>query len=75
MVKISRPPKARDAAPKGRHAWRRLSRQPLRRRVRVELTYRGGASAFVEVRARGITANVQGYVPLYDLLLAITANL
>lgn len=66
-VKIERPPEAQHRA--GRRPS--LSPWPSRKRLHVEVKYRGGAQAWVEVRARGEVWRVTGDTAIYDVLISI----
>lgn len=66
-VKIGQAPQAQH------HVGRRpsLSPWPSRKRLHIEVKYRGGAQAWVELRSRGETWRVTGDTAIYDVLVSI----
>lgn len=59
------------AAPKGRNAWKRLSRRPLRRSTTLSMVFTGGAEGWVRVESRGHVGAFPGYWPILDVLRAV----
>lgn len=71
-VRVSQPPEATGRGTPAGRRLRSLPRRDPREGINVTLKYRGGAQAWVEVRARGCVWHTPGDVSLYDVLRAVT---
>lgn len=69
--KISRAPQATGTATPQASRWRRFRRREPRDPITMVIRYRGGAEAWVEIRARGEVNRYPGWVPIADVLFDV----
>lgn len=70
-TRIRRPPDGHtNSRPKGGH-WHGLSPRPIRESITLTVSWRGGPEAWYEIKARGRTGRVPGWLSFHDVMMRI----
>jgi hypothetical protein len=70
-TKIRRPPDGQQTTrPKGGH-WHGLPPRPIRETITLTVTWRGGPECWYEIKARGRTGRVPGWLSFHDVMMRI----
>lgn len=67
-VRMSRPPDGQERRPAAGRSFSRLPWKNPRDVLTVKVRYRGGAEAWIEVHARGVTKRYPGSLSLFDVM-------
>lgn len=73
-MKISPPPQAPTRQPAKRPSVRAIPPQDQRDPLTITVRYRGGNECWYEVKARGGTVRVQGWLGFHDLMQRLYAG-
>ena len=65
------PPAGHNGARAKRGRWRHLARWPRTQKLRLEITYRGGAESWWLVEARGSQGAFPGHAAIEDIMAQV----
>lgn len=70
-VRIRRPPDGHETAPRSGGHWHGLPPRPIRETITLTVVWRGGPEAWYEIKARGRTGRVPGWLSIHDVMMRI----